>query len=49
MAAVSDGMPKEPEKYTLEGHRGRIYKLAIHPTYSLVATASEDAVVSEMH
>jgi platelet-activating factor acetylhydrolase IB subunit alpha len=44
-SGVGDGMPKEPERYTLEGHRGKIWKLAMHPTYSLVATASDDASI----
>jgi platelet-activating factor acetylhydrolase IB subunit alpha len=40
-----DGLPREPEKYTLQGHRGKITKLVIHPFYSIVASASEDATV----
>ena len=42
---MGDGLPREPEKFVLPGHRGRITKLAIHPTYSMVASASEDASI----
>lgn len=40
-----DGLPREPEKYTLQGHRGKITKVVIHPFYNLVASASEDASI----
>lgn len=40
-----DGLPREPEKYTLQGHRGKITKLVIHPFYNVVASASEDASI----
>jgi platelet-activating factor acetylhydrolase IB subunit alpha len=42
---AGDGLPREPEKYTLQGHRGKITKLVIHPFYSVVASASEDASI----
>lgn len=42
---TGDGLPKEPEKYTMEGHRGNITKVAMHPMYSFVASASEDATI----
>ena len=42
---LGDGLPRQPEKYTLTGHRGKVTKLAIHPMYNLVASAGEDAVV----
>jgi platelet-activating factor acetylhydrolase IB subunit alpha len=38
-------MPKEPEKYHLLGHKSRITKVALHPIYSDVASASEDGSV----
>lgn len=38
-------MPKAPEKFHLQGHRGRINKVAIHPIYSIVATGSDDASI----
>ena len=39
---MGDGLPREPEKGVLTGHRARITKIALHPTYSLCASASED-------
>ena len=38
-------MPRPPERYCLVGHRSRITQLALHPVYSVVATASEDASI----
>jgi platelet-activating factor acetylhydrolase IB subunit alpha len=40
-----DGLPREPQKFVLTGHRSRITKLALHPSYSLVASAGEDACI----
>jgi len=31
---LNDGLPKQPEKFTLLGHRERITKVALHPIYS---------------
>jgi platelet-activating factor acetylhydrolase IB subunit alpha len=42
---LGDGLPREPEKYTLQGHRGKITKLVLHPFYNIVASASEDASI----
>ena len=42
---VGDGLPREPEKYTLTGHQGNITKVAVHPMYNFVASASEDAKI----
>ena len=42
---IGDCLPKVPEKFTLAGHRQQITKVLIHPIYSLVATASEDASI----
>ena len=42
---MGDGLPREPQKYTLTGHRARVTKLAIHPMYNLVASAGEDATI----
>ena len=44
-SAVGDLLPREPAKYTLQGHRAKITKVAIHPYYSLAASASEDASI----
>lgn len=43
--AVGDGLPKQPEKYLLVGHRQRITKVQIHPTYQIVASSSEDGSI----
>jgi platelet-activating factor acetylhydrolase IB subunit alpha len=34
------GLPRAPAKYILSGHRKNVTKVAFHPTYSLIATAS---------
>ena len=40
-----DGLPREPEKYKLDGHRGKVTKVITHPLYSIAASASEDASI----
>lgn len=40
-----DGLPKEPEKYCLSGHRDKINKVVVHPFYNIAATASDDASI----
>ena len=40
-----DGLPREPAKYEMKGHRSKITKLVVHPHYNIVATASEDASI----
>ena len=42
---AGDGLPKFPEKFTLEGHRARVTRAALHPVYSIAATSSEDASI----
>ncbi len=42
---LGDGLPKEPEKYSMPGHRAKVTKVAMHPIYNLVASASEDATI----
>lgn len=42
---IGDGLPREPEKYNLQGHRGKITKVIAHPLYSIVASASEDSSI----
>lgn len=44
-AMGNEGLPQAPEKYTLTGHREKITKLQIHPTFTLVATASQDGSI----
>ncbi len=43
--AVGDGLPKEPERHVLRGHKSRITRVAMHPVYSDVASSSEDGTV----
>lgn len=38
-------LPQGPAKSTLVGHRAPITAVAVHPTYTLVATGSEDATI----
>ena len=42
---TGDAIPREPEKMKLKGHRARITKVIFHPTYTQVATSSEDASI----
>lgn len=43
--ATGDGLPREPEKFVLRGHKSRVTRVAIHPTFSDVASSSEDGTV----
>lgn len=38
-------LPKPIPRYTLESHRGNIHCVAFHPTYTSVATGSEDNTI----
>jgi platelet-activating factor acetylhydrolase IB subunit alpha len=40
-----DALPKGPAQYSLTGHRNSVNAVRFHPTFSLVASASEDATV----
>ena len=42
---IGDGLPREPEKYNLQGHRAKVTKVVPHPLYSIVASSSEDASI----
>jgi platelet-activating factor acetylhydrolase IB subunit alpha len=42
---MRDGLPRETEKYSLSGHRGKVTKVVLHPFYNIVASASEDASI----
>ena len=44
-ALQTDWVPRAPASYTLSGHRGEITKVAFHPTFNLLASASQDATV----
>lgn len=41
----SDWIPRPPEKYSLTGHRGPVTRVAFHPVYNVIVSASEDATV----
>jgi len=43
--AAGDGLPKEPERHVLRGHKSRITRVTMHPVYSDVASSSEDGTV----
>jgi platelet-activating factor acetylhydrolase IB subunit alpha len=41
-ASQLDWIPRLPAKHTLSGHRTSITRVAFHPVYSVIASASED-------
>src|SRR4051812_11674599 len=41
----TEWIPRPPEKYVLTGHRAPVTRAVFHPTYSVVATCSEDATI----
>ena len=43
--AAGDFLPRMPERFSLVGHRSRITQLVLHPAYTVVATASDDASI----
>lgn len=44
-ALQTDWVPRAPASYVLTGHRGQVLKVAFHPTFNLLASASEDSTV----
>jgi platelet-activating factor acetylhydrolase IB subunit alpha len=44
-AAQVDWVPRAPAAHVLTGHRSPVTRVAFHPQYSLIASASEDATV----
>jgi platelet-activating factor acetylhydrolase IB subunit alpha len=44
-AMQADWVPRAPAAHVLAGHRQSITRVAFHPQYSLLASASEDATV----
>ncbi|KAI9323031.1 WD40-repeat-containing domain protein [Zopfochytrium polystomum] len=44
-AANADWIPKGPARSTLAGHRSPITSVTFHPTFSILASASEDATI----
>ena len=41
----SEWIPRPPERYSLSGHRSPITKVVLHPVFSLMLSASEDATI----
>ena len=44
-ALQTDWVPRAPAAYVLTGHRGQVLKVTFHPTFNVIASASEDATV----
>lgn len=44
-ASQADWVPRVPAAYTLTGHRSQVTRVAFHPLYSVLASASEDATI----
>ncbi|PFH54236.1 hypothetical protein AMATHDRAFT_53112 [Amanita thiersii Skay4041] len=44
-AMQSDWVPRAPAAHVLTGHRAAVTRVAFHPQYSVLASASEDATV----
>lgn len=42
---TGDAIPREPEKKRLKGHKARITKICFHPSYTELATSSEDGSI----
>jgi len=40
-----DWIPRPPEKYSLIGHRGPVTRVAFHPVFNVIISASEDATI----
>lgn len=40
-----DWIPRPPERQTLTGHRNPVTRIAFHPVYQILATASEDTTI----
>lgn len=45
----SEMIPRPPAKYTLNGHRSPITRVAFHPNFPQMITASEDATMKVQH
>lgn len=43
--AAGDWLPRAPARHSLKGHRASVTKVAFHPVYSQLASASEDASI----
>lgn len=41
----SEWIPRPPAKYALSGHRSPVTRVAFHPKFSVMVSASEDATI----
>jgi platelet-activating factor acetylhydrolase IB subunit alpha len=41
----AEWIPRPPEKYELKGHRQPVTRVVFHPTFTLIASCSEDATI----
>ena len=41
----TEWIPRPPEKYELKGHRAPVTRVVFHPTFTLIASCSEDATI----
>ena len=44
-ASQTDWVPRAPAGRVLTGHRGQVLRIAFHPSYTLLASASDDATI----
>ncbi|KIY50774.1 dynein regulator [Fistulina hepatica ATCC 64428] len=44
-AAQNDWLPRAPAAHVLQGHRGEVSRVAFHPLYSILASASDDTTI----
>ena len=44
-ALQKDWVPRAPAAYTLTGHRDQVLRVAFHPSYNIIASASDDSTV----
>ena len=44
-ASGRSGLPRAPAQFLLQGHRGAVTAIAVHPIFTQVASASEDATI----
>ena len=41
----TEWIPRPPERYALTGHRSPVTRVAFHPVFSVMVSASEDATI----
>jgi platelet-activating factor acetylhydrolase IB subunit alpha len=44
-AALTDWVPRNPARHTLQGHRSQVSRAAFHPVFSQVVSVSDDATI----